>query len=151
MKVNKRISSLLSALLTFVLIAAMALSVTGCGDKENTSSPVETSKVEVTTKELGEGKTQFDFSVVNAEGKETKFIINTDKKTVGEALIELGLIKGDEGAYGLYVKTVNGETLDYDKDGKYWAFYVDGQYASKGVELTEIEAGISYSFKAEKS
>ena len=88
--------------------------------------------------------------MTDASGKETDFTINTDKKTVGEALLEKNLIAGDDSEYGLYVKTVNGVTLDYDKDGMYWAFYENGQYASKGVDSTEVTAGAEYAFKAEK-
>ena len=59
------------------------------------------------------------------------------------------LIVGEDGPYGLYIKTVNGITLDYDKDGKYWAFYENGKYAAKGASETEIVSGTTYSFKAE--
>ena len=71
------------------------------------------------------------------------------KTTVGDALVELGMIEGEESEYGLYVKTVNGVTADYDKDGVYWAFYIDGEYASSGVDSTEITEGSTYSFKME--
>ena len=91
----------------------------------------------------------FKFTVVDVEGKSVTGEIHTDKTVVGEALLELGVIAGEQGPYGLYVKTVNGITLDYDKDGKYWAFYVNDGYASAGVDMTNIEAGVSYSFKAE--
>jgi len=86
---------------------------------------------------------------IDKEGNETNFVINTDKKTVGDALSELNMIDGDMGAYGLYVKTVNDITVDFDKDGKYWAFYVDGEYATKGVENTDITPGATYSFRVE--
>ena len=69
--------------------------------------------------------------------------------TVGAALLSLGLIAGEDSEYGLYVKTVNGVTVDYDTDGKYWAFYVDGEYAATGVDSTDITAGATYTFKAE--
>ena len=59
------------------------------------------------------------------------------------------LIAGEDSEYGLYVKTVNGVTVDYDTDGKYWAFYVDGEYAATGVDSTDITAGATYTFKAE--
>ena len=59
------------------------------------------------------------------------------------------MIAGDESEYGLYVKTVNGITADYDKDGVYWAFYVNGEYAQTGVDSTSITEGDSYSFKVE--
>ena len=69
---------------------------------------------------------------------------------MGDALLELKLIDGEESQYGLYVKTVNGVTADFDKDKEYWAFYVNGEYAMSGVDTTEIEAGATYSFKVEK-
>lgn len=100
--------------------------------------------------EVGEGETQFTFEVVDGEGNATYFLVNTDKTTVGEALVELELIAGDESDYGLYVKTVNGITADYDVDQTYWAFYVDGEYAMTGVDSTDVVAGSTYSFKVEK-
>lgn len=100
---------------------------------------------------LGEGSTKFEFAAVDAQGGKTQWEIHTDKNTVGEALQELGLIDGDESEFGLYVKTVNGITLDYDKDGMYWAFYINDEYAQSGVDATEIQEGDIYSLKAEKS
>ena len=100
---------------------------------------------------LGEGSTKFDFTVVDKEGGKTEFEIHTDKKTVGEALVELKLIEGEDSEYGLYVKTVNNITADYDKDGMYWAFYINDEYAMSGVDSTEIKEGESYSFKIERS
>jgi len=141
---NKKITSLL---LCMMLIVAMALTA-GCGGKKQENKP--SAGQEVSTNVLGEGKTQFDFTVVDKDGKETAFEIHTDKTTVGEALLELGLIAGEEGAYGLYVKQVNGITADYDVDQTYWAFYVNGEYGMTGVDATEIEAGATYTFKVEK-
>ena len=141
---NKKFTSLL---LCMMLIVAMALTA-GCGEKkqENNSSAGQ----EVSASVLGEGKTQFNFTVVDKDGKETAFEIHTDKTTVGDALLELELISGEEGAYGLYVKTVNGITADYDVDQTYWAFYVNGEYGLTGVDVTNIEAGATYTFKVEK-
>ena len=125
-----------------VLIAVMALFTTGCNDSKTASPPSET--------QVSAQTVEFTFKVTDADGKETDFAISTDKKTVGEALLEKNLIAGDDSEYGLYVKTVNGITLDYDKDGMYWAFYVNGEYAQTGVDSTDITAGAEYAFKAEK-
>lgn len=100
---------------------------------------------------LGEGSTKFAFAVEDAEGGKTQWEIHTDQKTVGEALMELGLIDGEDSEFGLYVKTVNNITLDYDKDGLYWAFYINDEYAQSGVDSTEIKEGDTYLLKAEKS
>ena len=68
---------------------------------------------------------------------------------MGAALLELGLVDGEDSEFGLYIKTVNGITLDYDKDGKYWAFYINGEYAMTGVDATPIEDGAIYALVAE--
>lgn len=149
---NKRFLKLLSCLLCIMLIAATALIAVGCkDDKSNNSVPTAAADPNSIPSEnvRGEGTTKFFFSVIEADGKETVFEIHTDKKIVGEALLELNLIDGEQGDYGLYVKTVNGITVDFDKDGKYWAFYVGGEYAMSGVDSTEITAGSTYAFKVE--
>ena len=94
-------------------------------------------------------KTSFTVVTTDLEGNETTHKIKTDAATVGEALIEEGLIAGDPSDYGLYITTVNGITLDWDKDGKYWAFYINGEYAQTGVDTTNVEAGAVYTFKPE--
>ena len=130
-----KLSKITVSVLSFVLIAAMALNLAGCKDGSS--------------KDAGAEKISFKFSVTFEDGKEKTYTIETDKKTVGEALKDEGLIEGEESTYGLYVKTVDGVTLDYEKDGKYWAFYENGKYAAQGVDKTEITEGISYAFKAE--
>lgn len=111
--------------------------------EEETAAPAEAI-------EVGEGATAFTFEVVEADGNTTVFTVNTDKKTVGEALLDNALVEGEDSEYGLYVKTVNGITADYDVDQTYWAFYVDGEYAMTGVDTTDVVAGSTYSFKVEK-
>ena len=143
------IKQMLSFIVCMLLIAAMALFTIGCND--NAKQESENSSVTQTdVKEIGNGKTKLSFVAVDLKGNETEFQVKTDKTTVGEALAEHNIIAGEEGSYGLYVKTVNGITLDFDKDGTYWAFYVDGKYAEKGVDQTEINENSVYSFKPEK-
>ena len=57
-----------------------------------------------------------------------------------------GLIEGEDGPYGLYVKKVNGIVADYDVDQSYWAFNINGEYAMTGVDVTDIVDGDTYSF-----
>lgn len=166
----------LASVLCIALFAAAALCTAGCDDGKNGDQGSASSPAPAATQgqgeavqdadqgeaaapasgtfedgaTLGEGATQFTFTVVDADGTETTATVNTDAKTLGEALLDLGVIAGDDGDYGLYVKTVNGQTLDYDKDGVYWALYVGDQYATTGVDSTELEPGATYSFKAEK-
>jgi hypothetical protein len=134
-------------LVCVLAIAAIAVCTCGC-EKRSTTLDVDTSGVTVT--EIGEGKTTFDFEVIDLEQKVTKFKVKTDKTIVGEALVENGLIEGDEGDFGLYVKKVNGIVADYDVDKTYWSFFINGEMAMTGVDGTEIEEGAVYSFKVIK-
>ena len=152
---------LLALIGCMVLIAAMALTTTGCGSKEPAATepavtepvatepaatPTEAAPAEDGVTVMGEGATAFDFSIVDLEGNETKFRIQTDETTVGAALMNLGLIEGEEGPYGLYVMKVGGISAIYEEDGTYWAFYENGEYGLTGVDLTEIDPAVSYSF-----
>ena len=153
MKTNaNKMKSILSFLLCAVLIATMALCVTGCKDTQTetpkTETPTSTGSYPLVEK--GEGNTVFTFAVTDHQGNFTYFQLRTNQTIVGEALEELELISGEEGPYGLYVKTVNGITLDYDKDGYYWAFYENGSYALTGVDKTPLDPNKIYEFRALK-
>lgn len=123
-----------------LLLAAAVLCLNGC---KNDPAPAETD-----TDATGE-VVSFTFEVTGEDGETTSQTVTTTCKTVGDALLEQGLIGGEDGQYGLYVKTVLGETHDYETDGLYWAFYIDGDYALSGVDVTEIVPGTVYGFCAE--
>ena len=175
---KKTRNTLLTRILCMMLIVAMALFTVGCkkDEKETPQGGQETNVTAIAepqedvsgegtegsedaepagdvvsdVTELGEGKATFNFSVVDKDGNETKFVIHTDAETVGAALLEHGLIEGEESQYGLYVKKVNGILADYDVDQTYWGFYVNGEYGMNGVDTTDIEEGVNYSFKVSK-
>ncbi len=132
------LAKIISLILCFVLIATVALITTGC-NKGGTENKVT---------KLGKGQIKFTFIVTEENGEEKKFEISTDKTIVADALLENELIAGEDTEYGLYVKTVDGVTRDYEIDGKYWAFCVNGDYAVKSPSETEIVAGETYGYKA---
>lgn len=134
-----------------VLLAVMALLVSLLGGCAKEATPTEAADLTFDTAEtdFGTGASAFTFEVTNTEGTTKSFTVHTDETVVGKALLDAGLIAGEDSDYGLYVKTVMGITLDYDTDGKYWAFYVDGAYAATGVDQTELTAGSTYAFRAE--
>ena len=134
---------------SIALLAAAALTLTGC-QKTSESAPIQTSGSVADGAILGEGKTQFALTIADLSGAETHITVNTDEKTVGAALTALGLINGEEGPYGLYIKSVNGITADYDKDQTYWAFYQGEDYASASADQTEIVPGTAYALRVSK-
>ena len=142
---NHSTKKLLSLVLAFVLTAALAL--TGCsGTPAKTTAPMaETQPATV----LGEGSKSFDLTIVDKEGVTHLYEFHTDEEFVGFALIAHELIEGEDGPYGMYIKSVLGQVLDYETDGMYWSFYVGSEYALTGVDLTPITEGGSYMLKAE--
>ena len=142
---NNSMKKLLSLVLAFVLTAALAL--TGCSGKpaEPTEAPQSGGAVTV----LGAGAKSFELTIVDKEGAEHLYLIHTDEEMVGYALIEHKLIEGEQGQYGMYIQSVLGQVLDYETDGMYWAFYVNGEYAMTGVDQTPIQADTGYMLKAE--
>lgn len=125
--------------LAFCLVLLLAA---GCAKKVDRSGLWENATY-VKDTELGSGSKTVKLEV-KVDDKSVIFTVKTDKDTVGAALLEQGLIDGEEGAYGLYVKVVNGITADYDIDQSYWAFYINGEMAMTGVDTTPIAEGETY-------
>ena len=103
-----------------VLLAVMALLVSLLGGCAKEATPTEAADLTFDTAEtdFGTGASAFTFEVTNTECTTKSFTVHTDETVVGKALLDAGLIAGEDSDYGLYVKTVLGITLDYDTDGK---------------------------------
>lgn len=83
--------------------------------------------------------------VVHGDGSKKTFTYHTDEELLGPVLQAEGLVEGDMGEFGLYIKVVDGEEADFDTDGAYWAFYQGEEYAAQGVDTTPIQDGDSFS------
>lgn len=116
---------MISLLLALVMVFALA----ACGAKEEALAATAVS---------------FKVVVTDLDGNETAFEYTSSAASVGEALVAEGLIEGHETEYGLYIDTVNGIIADWDKDQTYWAFYINGEYATTGIDGTEIAADTTY-------
>jgi len=95
---------------------------------------------------IGAGATVFLFEVTDDTGNVNSWNVHTDETTVGAALVDVGLIEGTESEFGLMVFYVNGIRADFDEDGAWWAFFIDGEMAMVGVDSTDIEEGVTYAF-----
>ena len=134
------------SVLSLVLVAAMVLMFAGCGQNQSEETP------EPSQNQQDVVEKSFTFEVTDLDGTKNEFQVKYDTETsVGEALVNENLISGEEGQYGLMVDTVNGQKYDYNEDGAYWAFYVNGEYAMSGVDTTPIKDGEVYSFVATKA
>lgn len=140
----------LGKLAVLMLVAVMAFTFTACSEKESDNNSADSADAQDGASVVGEGESSFLFDVKLEDGTVNSYEVKTDATIVGEALVEVGLIEGEDSEYGLYVKTVDGVTLDYDTDGAYWGFFVDGEMAAAGVDQTELVEGATYSFEYAK-
>ena len=163
------------AALFLALAMIFALAACGSADTEPSAQPSESSAVDTTSPapavedtdspapaeegvwadalytedtELGEGANTITVECT-ADDKTVTFTIHTDAEYLRAALEGNGLIAGDESEFGMYVKSVNGMSADYEADGYYWSLYVDGEYATTGVDTTPVTDGGSYAFVRE--
>ena len=143
-----KLTKLLSVVLAILMLGACILALASCKEEVDP----DTLWAEATHKEdktLGEGSKTFTLTV-KAGDRSVVFTINTDETVLGEALQKLGLVEGEEGAYGLYVKKVNGILADYNTDGTYWAIYENGEYAMTGIDGIVIASGATYTLERAK-
>ena len=121
---------LLSVTVIFALIAAMALTFTGCTQEEKTDTTGQSVTITV--------------EIVDQDGVSTEYEITTDTGTLWGALQQEGLAEGDDSEYGVMIHTVCGVRADFTLDGAYWALYKDGEYLMSGAESTPIAEGEHY-------
>ena len=137
---KSNIARLLSLLLMLMLLVGCSSNQAVYEDEPISS---ETSSVAVRypkpTIHLGQGRYSFNLIINHLDGLMQTYVIKTDKKIVGEALVELGLIKMGNDDYGLHISAVDGVTLDAAKDGKSWFFVIDYNVLG-AVMQTEVTA-----------
>ena len=151
---------LLTSLLALCMIAVLLLGAVACNPAETeqpqTSDGGENAAPEKTETEavwetatyrenttFGEGSKTV-YAVVKYQEFSVTLTVKTDAEMLGDALLAHGLIAGEEGAYGLYVKTVNGILADYDIDQSYWSLEQNGTALMTGVDSTPIVDGATY-------
>ena len=83
------------------------------------------------------------FEVSHLDGTANSFTLMSNCETLGELLEANELIAGEDGPYGLYVKTVDGETVD-ESLNQWWCFTKDGEMLMTGVDDTVIADGEHY-------
>lgn len=97
------------------------------------------------------GPKKFTLEIVQKDGQVKTQEMTSSDEFLGTFLESEGIIEGAESQYGMYIAKVEGVKAVYEEDGAYWAFYIDGEYASKGVDQTPIENGKVYQLKYEKA
>lgn len=96
-----------------------------------------------------EGSKSITIEVVNDLQERTTYELHTDAEYLREAMEEAeGLtFSGTESEYGMMVDTVNGVKADYNENGAYWGFYVNGDYCNYGIDSQPVLDGDAFSIE----
>ncbi len=86
------------------------------------------------------GEKHVTVQVVHGDQSSKEFTYDTDLEYLGELLLSEGLAQGEEGAFGLYITTVDGETA-LDSQSQWWCITQDGQMTQSGADATPIRDG----------
>ncbi len=129
-------------ILSVVLMLSIILSLGACAGTTVENNLWDSATYKENT-EFGSGNVSICVKLV-VKDNTVDFTINTDKSTLGDALLENELISGEKGPYGMYVKEVNGIEADYDKTKSYWAFTKEGTSLLTGVDGEKISSGNKY-------
>ncbi len=99
------------------------------------------------------GSKEILIEVVDNVQKTTTYELRTDAEYLEQAMEEAeGLtFSGTEGPYGLMITTVNEVVADYNVDGAYWSFYVNGEYCNYGISEQPVLDGDIFTIKYETS
>lgn len=82
--------------------------------------------------------------IVHGDGTARTVELRTDAEYLGQALDEEeGLVTGEEGPYGLYIKTADGETAS-DAHRTWWCITKAGAELPTSADLTPIADGERY-------
>ena len=113
-------------------------------------STTEVATDEAAPEVRGTGAVSFCLTVTDLDGTQKEFVVKTDKKNVADALVEVGLVSGENSEYGLYIKVVNGITADYGVDGSYWSLLVNGEMSMVGASSVLVTEGLRVELKKTK-
>ena len=137
---KQQLKKLLSVILALFIVMTCFAS---CNQKQN--SDVWDNAIYTSDKSFGEGGTEIKVDVT-VQDKSITFTVKTDKDNLADALLEHKLIDGEDSAYGIYIKSVNGIVADFEKDGHYWSISKDSTPLLTGASDTKIKNGEHYQF-----
>lgn len=131
----------LTAIMASLLLIATLLTLAAC--KSVDPNGLWEGATYLTERTLGRGDKSVTVTV-EAGDQSLDFTVRTDKEMLDEALLDVGLVSGEYGSYGLTVISVNGIEAVWERDNAYWAIYIDGEYSMSGISSIPVEDGRTY-------
>lgn len=95
--------------------------------------------------QTAQGLKHVTVQVTHLDGTEKEFSLETEAEYLGQAMLESGLIEGEDGQYGLYILAVDGEYADENKQ-QWWGYTKSGEYVEYGADSCALQDGDHYEF-----
>ena len=91
------------------------------------------------------GSKTITVDVTHKDGNTNTFEIRTDAEYLRGALEQEKLVAGEDGPYGMYILTVDGETVD-ESNQEWWGYTKSGEMVDYGIDTCPIVDGDHYEF-----
>lgn len=98
----------------------------------------------LTRPETSQGDKTITVTVVHKDGTSRDFTCQTDEEFLGAVLVAEKIVEGEQGEFGLYFNTADGETADYSVDGGWWQIFVGEEAATIGADGIALTDGGVY-------
>ena len=90
-----------------------------------------------------QGAKTITIDVIHKDTSQKTFEYHTDREYLGEVLTDEGLVSGEEGAYGMFITTVDGETID-NANQEWWCITKNQEMLNTSADQTPIADGEKY-------
>ena len=100
-----------------------------------------------TRPETEAGSKAYTVTVVHKDGSVKDFSYRTDEEYLAGALLEEGLVSGEDTQYGLTIITVDGEEAVWATDNAYWAIRVGEEMATTGISEIPVYDSNAYTLE----
>ncbi len=91
------------------------------------------------------GEKTITVEITHSDGTVKSLALQTQEEFLAPALEKENLISGEEGEYGLFIHTVDGEFAD-SAQNQWWVFTVNGEMGNYGADAQPIATGDVYAF-----
>lgn len=89
------------------------------------------------------GEKTIYITVIHADSSKADFTYQTDAEYLGEVLLAENLVSGEEGQYGLFITTVDGETADSSRQ-QWWCITKDCEKLTTSADTTPLTDGDAF-------
>jgi hypothetical protein len=93
--------------------------------------------------EFQQGNKDLTVKVIHGDKSEKVFEVSTDAENLGAVLVEHNIVVDNQSAYGLYILTADGETVN-EANQEWWCVTKGGESLMTGADETPVADGDTF-------